>query len=196
LLRHLGFCALACLIILRGPQCSGKTEVSQRLKRKLDEKHKKRTYLLKLDEINTERFENALNEALDKRYKYVVGELNYGDSHTTDPMGTWLQRFKEKDYQIVSFVLMGRKEMRLKRCKNDPKRSPFDKIDEFFFNHDSEIFEKLEHAGVFQKKSGVHEITLNTENKSPSQVADEIFLTLKNLRTRHALASGEKGRVV
>jgi pantothenate kinase-related protein Tda10 len=77
---------MACLVILGGPQSSGKTELSQKLKEILDEKHKKRTYLLKLDKINTERFENALNEALDKTYKYVVGELNYGDSHTTDPM--------------------------------------------------------------------------------------------------------------
>jgi hypothetical protein len=50
---------LACLIILRGPQCSGKTEVSQRLRETLDEKHKTRTYLLKLNEINTERFKTV-----------------------------------------------------------------------------------------------------------------------------------------
>ena len=107
---------MACLIILRGPQCSGKTEVSQRLRETLDKKHKKRTYLLKLNEINTERFKKALNEALDKRYKYVVGELNYGNSHSTDPR-TWLQRFKDKHYQIVSFVLLGEKQVRLQRCK-------------------------------------------------------------------------------
>ena len=170
----IGFCALTCLIILRGPQCSGKTEVSQRLRETLDEKHKKRTYLLKLNEINTERFKKALNEALDKRYKYVVGELNYGDSHSTDRR-TWLQRFKDKHYQIISFVLVGGKQVRLQRCKDDPKRSPFDKIDESFFNHDSEIFERHEHDRIFYKKCGLHEITLNTENKSPSQLANEIM---------------------
>jgi hypothetical protein len=98
----IGFYALACLIILRGPQCSGKTEVSQRLSDTLGEK---RTYLLKLNEINTERFKKALNEASDKGYKYVIGELNYGDSHSTDPR-TWLQHFKDRHYQIVSFVLV------------------------------------------------------------------------------------------
>jgi len=45
------------------------------LRETLDEKYNKRTYLLKLNEINTERFKKALNEALDKRYKYVVVEL-------------------------------------------------------------------------------------------------------------------------
>ena len=168
---------IACLIILRGPQCSGKTEISQRLRETLDEKHKKRTYLLKLNEINTERFKKALNEALDKRYKYVVGELNYGDSHNTDPR-IWLQRFKDKHYQIISFVLVGGKQVRLQRCRNDPKRSPFDKIDESFFNHDSEIFDRLEHDRIFYKKSGLREITLNTENKSPSQLANEIFRSI------------------
>lgn len=155
--------------------------MSQKLKERLDEKHKKRIYFLKLNEINTERFEKALNQALGKSYKYVIGELNYGDSRSTDPMRTWLQRFKDKHYQIVSFVLMGRKEIRLQRCRNDPNRSPFDVIDEFFFNHDSEIFETLELDALFQKKAGVHEITLNTENKSPSQLADEILSTILNI---------------
>jgi thymidylate kinase len=168
---------LACLIILGGPQCSGKTEVSQRLRETLDKKYKKRTCFLKLNEINTERFKKSLNEALDKKYKYVVGELNYGDSHSTDSR-TWLQRFKDKHYQIVSFVLVGGKQVRLQRCKKDPKRSPFDKIDESFFNQDSEIFERYEHERIFYKKSGLREITLNTENKSPSQLANEILSIL------------------
>jgi hypothetical protein len=124
------------------------------LRETLDEKYNKRTYLLKLNEINTERFKKALNEALDKRYKYVVGELNYEDSHSTDPR-TWLQRFKDKHYQTVSFALVGGKQVRLQRCKNDPKCSPFDKIDESFFNHDSEIFERHEHDRIFYKKSGL-----------------------------------------
>jgi hypothetical protein len=47
-----------------GPQCSGKTEISEKLKERLDETKHKKTYLLRLDEINTERFEYSLNEAL------------------------------------------------------------------------------------------------------------------------------------
>ncbi len=168
------------LVLLRGPQCSGKTEISEKLKERIDEiKHKKQTFLLKLDEINAERLEYSLSEALNKKYNYVVGELNYGDSHTSNPMRTWLHRFKNKDYQIVSIVLETRKELRLHRCRNDPKRSPFDKIDEILFNHDSEIFESLQRDGVFQKESGIHEIILNTENKSASHVTDEILCHLR-----------------
>ena len=166
------------LVILRGPQCSGKTEISEKLKERLDETKHKKTYLLKLDEINTERFDYSLNEALNKKYNYIVGELNYGDSHTTDPMRTWLQRFKDKDYHILSIILEASREMRLHRCRNDPKRNPFDKIDEMFFNHDSETFERIQRYAVFQQESGIREITLNTEKKSPSQVADEILCNL------------------
>ena len=167
------------LVILRGPQCSGKTAISQKLKERLDEmKHKKQTYLLKLDEINTERFEYSLNEALNKKYNCVVGELNYGNWRIADPTRIWLPRFKDKDYQIVSILLEARREMRLHRCRNDPKRNPFDKIDEMFFNHDSETFERLQRDSVVQKKSGIHERTMNTENKSVSQVADEILCYL------------------
>jgi len=172
--------SLKYLIILRGPKGSGKTEVSQKLKEKLDRKHKNRIYFLKLEEINNERFEKILDEALDKSYKYVIAELNYGESHSTDSMSNWLERFKDKHYLIVSFVLVGKKEIRLQRCKNDPKRNPFDIIDEDFFNHDSKIFERLERDGGFQKKFGVPEITLNTENKSPSQVTDKILSTIFN----------------
>jgi uridine kinase len=78
------------LVLLRGPQCSGKTEISEKLKERIDEiKHKKQTFLLKLDEINAERLEYSLSEPLNKKYNYVVGELNYGDSHTTNPMRTY-----------------------------------------------------------------------------------------------------------
>ena len=139
------------LVILRGPHCSGKTEVSEKLKERLDEtKHKNVTYLLKLDEINNGRFEYFLNEALKKKHNYV-GELDYGDSHTTDPIRTWLQRFKDKEYQIVTIVLEARKEIRLQRCRKDPKRNPFDKIDEMFFNYDNERFDRLQRDRVFQK---------------------------------------------
>ena len=166
------------LVILRGPQCSGKTEISEKLKERLDETKHRKIYLLKLDEINTERFEYSLNKALNKKYNYIVGELNYGDSSTTDPMRSWLQRFKDKNYHIDSIVVEASWEMRLHRCRNDPKRNPFDKIDEMFFNHDSETFKRIQREGVFQKKSDIHEIILNTENKSSSQVADEILRNL------------------
>jgi hypothetical protein len=112
------------------------------------------------DTTVSERFEYSLNEALNKKYNYIVGELNYGDSHTTDPMRTWLQRFKDKDYHIVSIILEASREMRLHRCRTDPKRNPFDKIDEMFFNHDSDSFERIQHYDVFQEKSGIREITL------------------------------------
>jgi thymidylate kinase len=175
--------ALTYLIILRGPKGSGKTEVPQKLKERFNAKHKERIYLLKFA-INTERFEKILDVALDKSYKYVIAELNYGESHSIDSMNNWLERFKHKHHQIVSVVLGASKVIRLQRCKNDPKRNPFDIIDEHFFNHDSEIFERLERDGVFQKKFGIPEITLNTENKSLSQVTDEILNIIFNNETK------------
>jgi hypothetical protein len=107
-------------VLLLGPQCSGKTEISEKLKERIDEiKHKKQTYLLKLDEINAERLEYSLNEGLNKKHNYVVGELNYEDSHTTNRMRTWLHSFKNKDYKIISIILEATKEVRLHRCRND-----------------------------------------------------------------------------
>jgi thymidylate kinase len=80
------------LIILRRPKGSGKTEVSQKLKERLYGKHKNRIYFLKL-EVNDERFKKILDEALDKSYKYVIAELNYGELHSTDSIAHWLELF-------------------------------------------------------------------------------------------------------
>jgi hypothetical protein len=117
---------LTYLIILREPKGSVKSEVSEKLKERLYGKHKNRIYFLKFEEINDERFKKILDEALDKSCKYVIAELNSGESHSTGSITHWC--FKDKHYQIVSFVLVGRKEIRLQRCKNYPKRNPFDLI--------------------------------------------------------------------
>ena len=71
---------------------------------------------LRLEQLNNDRFKKILNEALDKKYKYVIAELNYGESHSTNSMKNWLASFRDKHYQIVSFVLVGSKEIRLQRC--------------------------------------------------------------------------------
>ena len=81
------------------------------------------------------------------------------------------RRFKDKHYQIVSFVLMGGKQLRLQRCKMIQSVVLLIKV--AFFNHDSE---RLEYDRIFYKKSSLREITLNTENKSPSQLANEVVL--------------------
>jgi hypothetical protein len=60
----------------------------------------------------------------------------------------------------------------------DLLKKNFDKIDESIFNHDSESFERHEHDRIFYKKSGLREITLITENKSPSQLANEILRSI------------------
>jgi hypothetical protein len=47
------------------------------------------------------------------------------------------------------------------------------------FNHDCETFQRIQRNSISQQKSGIRETTLNTENKSPSQVGDEILCHLE-----------------
>ena len=47
------------------------------------------------------------------------------------------------------------------------------------FNHDCETFKRIQRNSISQQKYGIRETTLNTENKSPSQVADEILYHLE-----------------
>jgi len=44
--------------------------------------------------------------------------------------------------------------------------------------HDSQTFERIQRYEVFQEKSGIREIVVNTEKKSPSQVAGESLYNL------------------
>ena len=58
--------------------------------------------LLDLDQTIDDRFESNMAVALDK--EFVVGEMHFGDGHTTEPE-MWIRRFREKDYKMLSVVL-------------------------------------------------------------------------------------------
>jgi len=87
------------LIILRGPPGSGKSEVATALKESAGRSNYE---LLDLDQIIENKFESNMVVALDK--EFVVGEMHFGDGHTTEPE-MWIRRFREKDYKMLSVVL-------------------------------------------------------------------------------------------
>lgn len=103
-------------ILLRGPAGSGKSIVSISLKNKIQNEKSINSYLLKLDEINKNVFENYMMKALD--YECIIGEMFHGNEHTTQPE-TWISRFKEKNSNIFSFILKATRETCLERCIND-----------------------------------------------------------------------------
>jgi hypothetical protein len=96
------------LIILKDPAGSGKTEVCGGLKNKI-KKHKSiESCFLNLDEIDPEKFESNMKEALE--CEYVISEMfsgedkkSPGNGHTTNPH-TWINRFKDKHYNLFSFI--------------------------------------------------------------------------------------------
>jgi hypothetical protein len=127
-------------------------------------KHK--TYLLNLDEIAT--FDRNLNEALDPNYEYVVGEVNYGNSHTEEPQA-WIRKFKEKGSTILSIILHSSFNHCFKNAKNrlinplsrDEMRVQYDK-----FYHTL--------LTVFAYKAKVKEICIDCEHKHSTEIAKEI----------------------
>ena len=60
-------------------------------------------YLLRLDKTRTELFQ-ALTCAL--KYENVVGEMFFGNSHTTNP-SEWLCHFSNEKYEKLSVLLTG-----------------------------------------------------------------------------------------
>ena len=74
---------------------SGKTKVGLYLLEALED-----SALLDRD-LNANGPIQSIDESLGK--KNVIGELFYGNSHTTDPQ--WIKAFQERDYKILSAIL-------------------------------------------------------------------------------------------
>lgn len=84
-------------IIIRGPTGVGKTTVANALIAKLGE-----GYLLSLDEIKSDLFQANLTCAM--KYENIVGEMFFGNSHTTNP-SEWLSFFPDEKYEKLSVLL-------------------------------------------------------------------------------------------
>ena len=155
------------LIILRGPMGSGKTCVRTSL---VDLLGKDNACILDLDITEQDKFNQNLKECL--RYETAIGEMFYGNSHTTNP-DHWLSEFRNQDYRILSVILHATKELCFSRCKSDPGRPHINKQREIVFkNHDD--FYLRERESPFQK-ANVQEIKIETENTSPIQIAKDIL---------------------
>jgi hypothetical protein len=144
--------------ILRGPPGSGKSEVRNSLKTTFGMDN----VLLDLDQVIPERFEDNLNQALNH------DEMHYGNGHTTDPQ-LWINRFKEKNYKILSIVLQVSLDTCVKRaiCRQSAPLRPTDAINQYNL-----FYQK--YKDTFPVKAGVNEICVVNENRTPDEVAKEI----------------------
>ena len=88
------------LIILRGPPGSGKTEVANHILSKLG--ISRENAFLDLDEVTQDKFNENILRAL--KHDIIIGEMHYGDRHTTEPR-QWIEKF-DKKYKILSVVLI------------------------------------------------------------------------------------------
>jgi len=159
------------LIILRGPPGSGKSEVAKALK---ESAGKSNYELLDLDQIIENKFESNMVVALDK--EFVVGEMHFGDGHTTEPE-MWIRRFREKDYKMLSVVLKVCFDTCVKRaiCREEHPLTPTDAINQFNL-----FYQKYQN--IFVHKPKVKEICVNNENNNPSEVAKEVLLNYYSLQ--------------
>lgn len=148
------------LIILRGPMGSGKTSVGKYLKEKLPD-----SAGLDLD-LNANDEVISLNEVLGR--ENVVGELYDGGSHTTNP--TWINKFKEKDYNIISVILIAKFETCAYRVAEIRK----DNVSrDNVYSHYNKFHENLK--SVFKVKAAIPEISIDTDIKDICEIGDEIL---------------------
>jgi shikimate kinase len=148
------------LIILRGPMGSGKSTIGKYLREKLDD-----SYRLDLDR-NADNEIEFLDEALLR--DNVVGEMYDGGSHTTDP--SWINKFKEKGYNILSVILNAN----LETCLNRVLVIRGDKLS----NNDVEAhFNKFHKilGPIFKINAYVFEISIDTDKKDVNTIGNEIL---------------------
>src|SRR5438132_4233013 len=162
-------------VILRGPAAAGKSTISKALIRRLGSD----AAYLHLDIIESEynpasttQFRTSLTNAL--RHKYVVGEMFYGDSHTTNPK--WLEEFRKRAYCIVSIVLGVTFATSYERWNKDPSRNHNEDI-----KPDFDRFAQRQKSDIFAKASGLKEVLIDTENKTIEIICDEIVAKINEI---------------
>ena len=85
---------------------------------------------LNLDEVIQDKFNENISRAL--KHDIIIGEMHYGDSHTTEPR-QWIEKF-DKKYKILSVVLIVGFEECVKRAVSRKEHSlqPLDAINQYF----------------------------------------------------------------
>jgi thymidylate kinase len=155
------------IMAMNAPSGSGKSEVGKALRQKFGNKNDE---LLQLDEIIEDNFEENMLRALNK--DFVVGEMYFGDGHTQEP-DSWISRFRERNYVILSVILRVSFDICTRRaiCRTEFPLSPINAINMF-----NSFYQNLQN--VFAFKAKVKEICVDNENKTPTEVAQEIMESL------------------
>jgi len=151
-------------IILRGPPGSGKTYLANYMMSHLN--IRREDSLLNLDEVRPYKFDENISRVL--KHDIVIGEMHFGNSHTTEPR-KWLEKF-EKRYKILSVVLIVGFEDCIKRAvgRDEYPLDTFDAINQYF-----QFYTKYQK--IFNSKAQVKEIQLNCEDKTLQQLQEEIL---------------------
>ena len=103
-------------------------------------------------------------------YKHIIGMLFWGDSHTENP-NSWIIDFKNKGYTIISVILNASLQTLIQRVQ---ERGHSQKSREEMSQHFEE-FNKI--RDIFASQAGIREVSIDTEGKNPTKVAEEILNT-------------------
>jgi deoxyadenosine/deoxycytidine kinase len=159
------------LIIIRGPPGVGKTTIANVLIAKLE-----KGYLLRLDEIRNDLFQSYLDCSV--KYENVVGEMFFGNSHTTNPSG-WLSHFPSEKYQRLSVLLTASLEDCLsgiiRRKQPSHWTSSLDQIRTDYFDF------YMKYKQIFRCMIDFPEIEVtNARTKNPEVTTNEILGRITN----------------
>jgi shikimate kinase len=155
------------LILLRGPAGVGKSAIRKHLRRQFERLFGVgRVCLLDLDQVNSDRFEENMKQALTSTC--VLGEMFYGNSHTTHPH-SWMDRLK--GYQRVSFVLEASAQPCFRRIVHRYEDPHYPNLD----SYKERVYEAhVKERNEFPKKAGIVEHRMDTEKSTEEETARTI----------------------
>lgn len=117
--------------------------------------------------------QQKLESCLD--YDYVIGMMFYGNSQTEHPH-EWINKFKDREYNILSVILYASKDECFSRCRADPcpQHIPGNR-EEIQCNKYWDDFNGRENPKPFHKVARVQEKIIETEGKPYQQMGEEIL---------------------
>lgn len=154
------------LVILRAVTGTGKKTTAQSLIQRLGANN---ATCLNMDVVEVDQINRMIEAAL--KFQYVLAHMYSGRQNTSDP-ASWISRFTDSGFQIISFVLNIRFDAGKKRCLERDKNRTEEEYARLWNRFQKPPFTD------FAKRANVKEISIDAE-QSPDAICDQILKAIE-----------------
>lgn len=159
------------LVILRAVTGTGKKTTAHKLVQRLGANN---ATCLNMDVVEVDQINRMIEATL--KFQYVIAHMYSGEQNTSDP-ASWISRFKDSGFHIISFVLNISLDAGKKRCLERDKNRTEEEYGWLW-----ERFNKPPFSD-FAKKADVKEISVDAE-QSTDAMCDQILKAIEENTSR------------